>query len=85
MTQLVATPLYGRFLEFCKSARHSIKLCAPFVKAEITSHIVSAKQNGVSLNLITRINLQSFHKRASDVDALNAIESGIICKLGERR
>jgi DpnI-like restriction endonuclease/phospholipase D-like protein len=43
------------------------------VKAEITSNIVSAKQNGVSLNLITRINLQSFHKRASDVDALNAV------------
>jgi hypothetical protein len=62
--------IYNEFLQLCADSKESIRLCAPFVKQEIIDDIFSAIHNRLSLKLITNINLQSFHKKASDIGAI---------------
>ncbi|MDR0933132.1 MAG: phospholipase D-like domain-containing protein [Victivallales bacterium] len=69
----IATPLHDHFMALCRSAKFSIKLCVPFVKTNVISEITNIKQNETSLQLITRINLQNFHSKASDLEALDIV------------
>lgn len=71
MTELIARPFLDEFLEHCKNAEGSIKLCAPFVKTDIITQVIETKRKGVSLGLITKVNLKNFHVNVSDVDALS--------------
>ncbi len=70
MIKITTQPIYDEFLQMCADARQNIMLCAPFVKREIVDDIVSATDRRLSMQLITNINLQSFHRRASDLGAI---------------
>lgn len=54
----------------CTDARRNIMLCAPFVKQEIVDDIISATDRRLPMQLITNINLQSFHRKSSDLGAI---------------
>jgi hypothetical protein len=73
MTEFTDKPLYNKFIELCSSANRSIKLCAPFVKSNIISEVMSVKDSRVPVELITRLNLQYFHRKVSDIGSLNTV------------
>ena len=70
MTIITTQPIYEEFLQMCADARQNIMLCAPFVKREIIDDIFSVIDRRLSIQLITNINLQSFHRRVSDLGAM---------------
>lgn len=70
MIKITTQPIYDEFLQMCADARQNIMLCAPFVKQEIVDNIVAIADRRLSMQLITNINLQSFHRRASDLGAI---------------
>ena len=70
MTELVCRPFHDEFMRLCTNANKKIKLCAPFVKYNTINEIYKSTSSKVSLSLITNINLQSFHKKASDISAV---------------
>jgi len=70
MIELINTHFYDNFMELCKNSNKSIKLCAPFVKKDIMEDILNFKKNATNIKLITNINLQSFHRKASDISAI---------------
>jgi phosphatidylserine/phosphatidylglycerophosphate/cardiolipin synthase-like enzyme len=75
MTELIARPFFDNFISDCRQAGSSIKLCAPFVKNDIIADIIDVKKSGTPLDLITKINLRSFHAASSDIGALSNILS----------
>ncbi len=70
MIRITTQPVYDEFLQMCADAHQNIMLCAPFVKQEIIDDIVAVTDKQLSMQLITNINLQSFHRRASDLSAI---------------
>jgi len=70
MFKAVKTPIRAEFLEHCSKARNSITLCAPYVKRDVICDVVSSKKKNVVMKLVTRISLESFHRKASDSEAL---------------
>ncbi|HPW40986.1 MAG TPA: phospholipase D-like domain-containing protein [Bacillota bacterium] len=79
MIKITTQPIYDEFLQMCADARQNIMLCAPFVKREIVDDIFSATDRRLSMQLITNINLQSFHRRASDLGAIEKfISNGLV-------
>ncbi len=75
MTKITTQPIYEEFLQMCADARQNIMLCAPFVKNEIVDDIFSVIDRRLSMQLITNINLQSFHRRVSDLGAIEKFTS----------
>ncbi len=75
MNRIIEKPFYEDFIALCATARESIKLCAPYVKADVISSILEASQPGVSVELITKVNLRDFHSKVSDVGSLQQILS----------
>jgi len=73
MFRTVVNPLRAEFLEHCSSARNSISLCAPYVKRDVIYDVISSKSSSVVLKLITLISLESFHRKASDSEALQMV------------
>jgi phosphatidylserine/phosphatidylglycerophosphate/cardiolipin synthase-like enzyme len=73
MFKTVNAPLHKELLHHCSSARNSILLCAPFVKQDIICDVVSSKLSRVKIKLVTRISLESFHRKASDSQALRTV------------
>lgn len=73
MFKTVTTPLRAEFLEHCSNARNSITLCAPFVKRDVINDVISSKLNSVKIKLVTRISLESFHRKVSDSEALKIV------------
>ncbi|MDD4002689.1 MAG: phospholipase D-like domain-containing protein [Clostridia bacterium] len=79
MIKITTQPIYYDFLQMCADARQNILLCAPFVKQEIINDIFSVTDRQLSMQLITNINLQSFHRKASDLGAIeNFISNGVV-------
>ena len=70
MIKIVSHPFHQEFMTKCATSLESIKLCAPFVKGNIIEEIYANISKNVSLSLITNINLQSFHKKYSDISAV---------------
>lgn len=71
MIKITTQPIYDDFFKMCADAQQNIMLCAPFVKREIVDDIFSVTADrGLSMQLITNINLQSFYRRVSDLDAI---------------
>lgn len=71
MIKITTQPIYDDFFNMCADAQQNIMLCAPFVKREIVDDIFSVTADrGLSMQLITNINLQSFYRRVSDLDAI---------------
>ncbi|MBN2878731.1 MAG: type II deoxyribonuclease [Clostridia bacterium] len=58
------------FFDLVKNSRNSIKLCAPFVKKEIVAKILDSKSENVDVKLVTNCTLNYFHKKSSDIEAL---------------
>jgi phosphatidylserine/phosphatidylglycerophosphate/cardiolipin synthase-like enzyme len=73
MTEIITNPFYDDFLKLCAGAQSSVKLCAPFVKTDIISDVLSVKRDSVSVNLVTKIDLKNYHTKASDVQAMAKI------------
>lgn len=73
MFKIVTTPLRAEFLKRCSNARNSISLCAPFVKQDVIRDIVSSKSSSTVIKLMTRVSLESFHRKASDSEALQIV------------
>jgi phosphatidylserine/phosphatidylglycerophosphate/cardiolipin synthase-like enzyme len=63
-------------MRLCLNARHSVRLCSPFVKKNIIDEVMASKYPGALLELITNVNLRNFHPKASDVEALDRILTG---------
>ena len=79
MIKITTQPIYNEFFQMCADAHQNIMLCAPFVKHEVVDDIVSTTDRRVSMQLITNINLQSFHRGASDLGAIEKfISSGSV-------
>jgi len=70
MIKITKQPIYDEFLQMCADANQNIMLCTPFVKREIVNDIFSVTNKQLSMKLITNINLQNFHQRASDLSAI---------------
>ena len=70
MTEIIMNPFHTEFMRLCEKADTSIKLCAPYVKYAIIDEIANKKQRTSKLSLITKMDLQNFHKHASDITAV---------------
>ena len=73
LVEIIDKPLYDVFINNCINAKTSIKLCSPFVKADIIDDIFKFKQNDVDISLITNVNLMSFCRKASDINGLEKL------------
>jgi HKD family nuclease len=73
LIQILNKPMYDIFMAKCADARESIKLCAPFVKSDIVEDILNNKGYKARISLVTNVNLMSFSKKSSDVEALNKL------------
>jgi hypothetical protein len=71
--EIIANPFYDDFMSLCAEARTSIKLCAPYVKATVMSDLLNVRRNGVVASLVTRISLQDYHSKVSDLEPLHDI------------
>ena len=67
MIEVISRPYYDEFLELCRQSDKNIKLCAPFIKLNVLSDVLESTSETTDISLITNINLQSFHKKASDI------------------
>jgi phosphatidylserine/phosphatidylglycerophosphate/cardiolipin synthase-like enzyme len=73
MTELISYGIYNTFVDCCRNSTKSIKLCSPFVKANIINDIYECKKPKTDIDLITRINIPNFHKGSIDIAALKTI------------
>jgi len=70
MIDMITNPFYDNFMWLCKKSQRSIKLCAPYIKAAVFTDLFSKKRNGVSVDLITKVNLRDYHSNISDLEAM---------------
>jgi len=73
MIQILNTPIYRLFFDLISSTKHSIKLCAPFIKNNIIKEIYSTKNTACSLSVITSVKLNNYYRKLSDLQALGLI------------
>ena len=70
MLEVITNPIYEKFMLLCANTKKSIKLCAPYIKADVFSDLLDAKNDTASIDLITKINLRDYHNKVSDLDAV---------------
>jgi hypothetical protein len=70
MKAIINVPFYDKFMQLCAKAQFSMKLCAPFVKADILRDVYAAKNPRTTVELVTNVNLMSLCKQASDLAAI---------------
>lgn len=70
MTTLVSKPFYSEFVKLVERSSKSIYICSPYIKYDIVREIYNHKAGMVDLKVLTNINLASFYKGASDVNAI---------------
>jgi len=73
MTHIALNPIHDEFIAACKSATKSIRLCAPFVKHNTILNIIEMKSSCTTIDLITNLRLESLHRKASDIEAIEAV------------
>ena len=73
MLEVITHSHYETVIQLCQEARASIKLCSPFVKHDMMAEIINSTSNIKELSLITNINLQALHKKASDISAISEL------------
>lgn len=73
MVSVINKPFFNDFLSLAAGSQRSIKICAPFIKADVMNALYSAKKTDVRVDVLTNINLASFYRKASDISALNAV------------
>ena len=69
--ELLKNPIEKRVYDLCKDAKHSICLCAPFVKEYIVNNILNNKNESVQISLVT--NLSNAYTYTLDISALKNI------------
>ncbi|MDR2201680.1 MAG: phospholipase D-like domain-containing protein [Clostridiales bacterium] len=72
MTTIINNPYYSEFLTLSANARRSVRLCAPFVKVDVITDILNVVQDNVKVDLITKVDLKSYHSNVSDIAALQS-------------
>jgi hypothetical protein len=70
MIEILNKPIYDTFLQLCGASTCSIKLCSPFVKADIIEDVFANTNPKLEMSLITNVNLMSFCKKSSDLNGL---------------
>lgn len=73
MLSIINRPFFNDFMELAADSKSSIKLCAPFIKKDIVDELYSVKKSTSKVEVLTNINLASFHRKASDVSAFKTI------------
>lgn len=73
MFEVITYPFFNDFLSLCAEARESIILSSPFIKTEIVKNIFKVTKKDLLMELITNINLESFHRKSSDIEAINMV------------
>ncbi|MDR1564485.1 MAG: phospholipase D-like domain-containing protein [Oscillospiraceae bacterium] len=73
MLKTISNPFRKDFMSYCANAKKSISLCAPFVKQDVINDILSYKRPDVSVTLVTKISIESFHRKASDCSVLQSL------------
>lgn len=68
--EVIKNPWEERFYEYISNSTESIKICSPFVKNEIILNIYKYKRKDIKLNILTNFNIASFHRKASDIEAI---------------
>jgi len=76
MIKMIKDDMDNTFFDLIESASKNIKLCAPFVKRDVAQKILKQKKKSSKLSLITNCNLNYFHKKSSDIEALELIIKG---------
>lgn len=71
--QLLNNSWHGTFNELVHSAKHSIKIAAPYVKTNVVDRLLNNKLPNVNLSLVTAFKLQNYYRGASDLSALTRI------------
>jgi len=78
MISIVKTPSKDSFFSLIKEANKEMLFCAPFIKKEIVDEILSNRNPGVVLEVITSANLANFVNGSLDVEAIKTLlEAGI--------
>lgn len=78
MISIVKTPSKDSFFSLIKEANKEMLFCAPFIKKEIVDEILSNKNPGVVLEVITSANLANFVNGSLDVEAIKTLlQAGI--------
>ena len=78
MISIVKTPSKDSFFSLIKEANKEMLFCAPFIKKEIVDEILSNRNPGVVLEVITSANLANFVNGSLDVEAIRTLlEAGI--------
>jgi phosphatidylserine/phosphatidylglycerophosphate/cardiolipin synthase-like enzyme len=70
MMEFLLNPIYDRFMELCARSRHTIQLCAPYIKEDVFDDVLDSKNNDTEIDLITKVNLKDFHRKSSDLGAI---------------
>ncbi|MDR1270943.1 MAG: phospholipase D-like domain-containing protein [Planctomycetaceae bacterium] len=76
MTKVITNPFRADFMALCAESQTSIKLCAPYVKADVISEIYNRKQSGVSVQLITKVDIKSLYSGALDAESIGQVLAG---------
>ncbi|MDD3852434.1 MAG: phospholipase D family protein, partial [Syntrophomonadaceae bacterium] len=71
--RILNTAIYDEFLNLVASAKDNVKLCSPFIKSNIVNQIYENVYTGCSISLITNVNLMSYCRKSSDINALGTI------------
>ena len=70
MTEIITNPFYRDFMTLCSEAQTNIKLCAPYVKTDVISDVLKIARVGISVDMITKVNLRDYHSNASDLESV---------------
>ena len=73
MVSVINKPFFTDFLSLAARSQRSIKLCAPYIKADIINALYSVIKTDVQVDVLTNLNIASFYRKASDVSALNTV------------
>ena len=78
MISIVKTTSKDSFFSLIKEANKEMLFCAPFIKKEIVDEILSNRNPGVVLEVITSANLANFVSGSLDVEAIKTLlDAGI--------
>lgn len=78
MISIVKTPSKDSFFTLIKEANKEMLFCAPFIKKEIVNEILTNRNPGVELEVITSANLANFVNGSLDVEAIKTLlQAGI--------
>lgn len=78
---LLKNPVFNTFFEMVESTKESLFLCSPFIKNEITEHLIKKNPKNVKVDILTSFKLANFYRRSSDLEALrNFVQNNMTVK-----